>query len=207
MTASGSRTSKCFIASLVWLSETYAAASNHPIGSEGFDRYPSQTTLVLHDVAEGREIIIALVAVHTVVYGNEADVMLWKISVSIVANLQIVTAQPGHILYNYGGHITGLYILQHLLKAGTVEVCPGIAIINIEPCVGKMMLFCVLGEQFFLRSDLSRVFSPFWCFEYHSHETISGVSISHFLKLNYDCPITCFGTVHCYHQIYKILAK
>ena len=82
--------------------------------------------------------------------------MLGEISVSIIANLQIVTAQPGHILYNYGGHITGLYILQHLLKAGTVKIRPGITVINIEPCVGKVMLFRVLGEQFFLERDLSR---------------------------------------------------
>ena len=123
----------------------------------GNNKYPSQITYVLHDVAEGREIIITLFAVHTVVHGNEADIMLGKISVGVVANLQIITPQPGHILYDHGSHITGLYILQHLLKAGTVEICPGIAVVNIEPCVGKMMFFCVFGEQFFLERDLSRI--------------------------------------------------
>ena len=112
---------------------------------------------LVHDVAEGREIIVALVAVHTVVYGNEADVMLWKIGVGVIANLQIVPPQAGHILYDHSGYITGLYILQHLLKAGTVEIRPGIPVVHIKLCVGKMMLFCVLGKQFFLRSDLSRV--------------------------------------------------
>ena len=54
-------------------------------------------TRVLHDVPEGRKIIVTLVAVHTVVYSNKADVVLWKIGVGVISHLQIITSQPGHI--------------------------------------------------------------------------------------------------------------
>ena len=115
---------------------------------------------LVHDVPEGRKIIVTLVAVHTVVYSNKADVVLWKIGVGVISHLQIITSQPGHILYDHGGHITGLYILQHLLEAGAVEICPGVAVICIAACVSEAVVLCVFGEQFLLRRDLSRWFSP-----------------------------------------------
>lgn len=44
--------------------------------------YPSQTPRVLHDVAEGRKIIVALVAVYTIVYGDKPNIVVRKIGVT-----------------------------------------------------------------------------------------------------------------------------
>lgn len=126
----------------------------------GIKEHLSQITHVLHDVAEGRKIIVALVAVHAVIYGDKPNIVVREIVVGIVANLQIVTPQAGHILYNNGGHITGLNILQHLLKARTIEICPCVAVICVAARVGETVFLCVFGEQFLLRTDLSRIFSP-----------------------------------------------
>lgn len=43
---------------------------------------PSQTAFVLHDVAEGRKIIVALVAVYTIVYGDKPNIVVRKIGVT-----------------------------------------------------------------------------------------------------------------------------
>lgn len=39
-------------------------------------------TRVLHDVAEGRKIIVALVAVYTIVYGDKPNIVVRKIGVT-----------------------------------------------------------------------------------------------------------------------------
>ena len=73
--------------------------------------------------------------------------MIGEKGIRIVTNLQIVPAEPGHILYDYRSNITGLNVLNHLLKAGTVEVCTCITIIHIE---FGMMVFGIFGKQLFL---------------------------------------------------------
>ena len=42
-----------------------------------------QIVNVLHDVPEGREIIVTLVAVHAVVHGDESDVVVREIGVGV----------------------------------------------------------------------------------------------------------------------------
>ena len=98
----------------------------------------------------------SLFAVHAIVDRNKADVVIGEKGIRIVTHLQIVPAEPGHILYDYHSNITGLNVLNHLLKAGTVEVCTCITIIHIEFGIRKMMVFGIFGKQLFLRRDLSR---------------------------------------------------
>lgn len=105
---------------------------------------------VLHDIPERSKIIFPLFAVHAIVDRNKADVVIGEKGIRIVTNLQIVPAEPGHILYDYRSNITGLNVLNHLLKAGTVEVCTCITIIHIEFGIRKMMVFGIFGKQLFL---------------------------------------------------------
>ena len=63
-----------------------------------------------------------------------------------------------------GCNITGLNVLNHLLKAGTVEVCTCITIIHIEFGIRKMMVFGIFGKQLFLESGLSRGDYPNYIF-------------------------------------------
>lgn len=112
--------------------------------------YLSRMGDVLHDIPERSKIIFPLFAVHAIVDRNKADVVIGEKGIRIVTNLQIVPAEPGHILYDYRSNITGLNVLNHLLKAGTVEVCTCITIIHIEFGIRKMMVFGIFGKQLFL---------------------------------------------------------
>ena len=51
----------------------------------------------IHDIAEGCQLIFSVVAIHTVVDGDKTDAVVWEIAIRVVAHLQIVTAQTGHI--------------------------------------------------------------------------------------------------------------
>ena len=59
--------------------------------------YLSRMGDVLHDIAEGCQLIFSVVAIHTVVDGDKTDAVVWEIAIRVVAHLQIVTAQTGHI--------------------------------------------------------------------------------------------------------------
>ena len=62
--------------------------------------------------------------------------MFREVGVGVVAHLQIITTQAGHILHNDGGHIAHFNVLQQLLEAGPAEVCAGVAIVHIKTGVG-----------------------------------------------------------------------
>ena len=56
--------------------------------------YLSRMGDVLHHIPEGTEIILPVVAVHAVIDGDEADIMLRKIVVGVFAHFQIVPPKP-----------------------------------------------------------------------------------------------------------------
>lgn len=76
---------------------------------------------VLDDVSEGGKLIISLGAVHSVVYGDKMNVMLWEHNFCIHAYLQIITAEARHILDNDTLDDAGFNIRDHLLKAWAIE--------------------------------------------------------------------------------------
>ena len=121
--------------------------------------YLSRMGDVLDDIAEGGKLVIFLIAVHSIVDSDKMDVMLREENFRIHPHLQIVTAKAGHILYDHPLHFSGLHIRDHALEACTVERGPGNAVINIELDIGIPSVHCVFLEDFFLRRDLSRVFS------------------------------------------------
>ena len=43
-----------------------------------------------------------------------------------------------------------LQVLVHPLEIGTVKIRAGISVIHIELRIGKMMLFCIVHQVFFL---------------------------------------------------------
>ena len=87
-------------------------------------------TLVLYDIAEGREVVAHLIfTVHPVIDGYESHVQLWKSDFRIHSNFQIIPSKAGHILDDHGFDVPGLNVSQHFLKAGAVEICPTVAVI------------------------------------------------------------------------------
>ena len=48
--------------------------------------------------------------------------LLAENEIGIFARFNVITTEPAEVFYNYRSNITGLNVLDHLLKAGTVEI-------------------------------------------------------------------------------------
>jgi len=91
--------------------------------------YPSIRVLVLHDIAERGKIIVTFETVHAVIDGNKTHTLLAKY-LHDLADFEIVTPQPAHVLYNDTSNIPGLYLGHHGHEAGTVKAGATDAIIR-----------------------------------------------------------------------------
>lgn len=63
---------------------------------------------VLHNVTERGELIIALVTIHTIGNGDQTDIMLGEELFGELADLYVVSAQPGEVFDKYSGDISCL---------------------------------------------------------------------------------------------------
>jgi hypothetical protein len=86
---------------------------------------------LIHDIAEWRELVIALHGIHVVIQGDQAGTALAE-HFHICADLQIVSSEAGHILDNAGRDVSGSDLIDHGLKAWAVETGSG------DPVIGKM---------------------------------------------------------------------
>ncbi len=111
---------------------------------------------LVHYISKRRKLVLSVIAVNTIVYGDESDVMVGEEGVGVVADLEIVSAEARHILHDHGGDIAHLDVLEYLLKAGAVEVSAGVAVVHIEAGVAEAVLLGVLGQELLLRRNLSR---------------------------------------------------
>ena len=124
------------------MGERFSCVATEPVGRSHLAADITGIHFV-HYIAEGCQLVFSVSTVNTIVDGDEADVSVREVGVSIVTYLQIISAQTGHILDDQCGYITHVHIFQQLLKAGTVEVRAGIAIIHIVAGIVKAMLLCV----------------------------------------------------------------
>lgn len=93
--------------------------------------YLSRMGDVLHDVAEGSEVVLSTEAVNSVVYGNQANALLPQ-QFHDLSDLEVIPADPAHVLYIDAVHVPGFNFLQHCHESGTVE--PTAA----HPVIGEM---------------------------------------------------------------------
>ena len=115
---------------------------------------------LVHNVAEWGEVVVRLVfTVHAVIDRYKTDAQLRETDFRVKPYFQVVAAEPGHILDDHHTHQSGLNIGQHFLKPRPLEIRPGVSVILINLVVGDTMLFCISGQYFDLRLDLSRGFS------------------------------------------------
>lgn len=150
--------------------------------------YLSRMGDVLHDILDGDKIVhirCPVNAVHIIVDGDKADVVVGKIVFGVIPHLQIFTPETGHILNDDRADISHFNIIEQLLKARSIEVCAGVAVIHIELGVAHMVFPGVCLEHFLLRQDLSRWFSPIRTeFTEHSLIAIDKMAI-HFYNIKY----------------------
>lgn len=109
---------------------------------------------LIHDVQKWGKIGVLLVlTVNPVINGNKADALLREENFRIKSNLQIVTAQPGHILDNDGSNLPSFNLGQHFLETGTLEVRSRESIIYEKSDITETMIGSILGKQFLLMND------------------------------------------------------
>ena len=112
--------------------------------------YLSRMGDVLHNIAEWGKIILAQVAVHSVVNGDKAHVMHGKYRFRQLSYLQIIPTQSGHVLDQQDGHLIRFHKGQQLLKTAAVHGDAGNAVIREYADVFKFVLFGVIHQQRFL---------------------------------------------------------
>ncbi len=114
-----------------------------------------------HDIDERRKFAAVLViAVHIVGNGDKMNSMLTKKHLGINAGLQIITSGPGKVFDQHSPDHSGLNIGDHLFPCRPLKVTARPAVIRIMAAVGQPVRSSIILKVFFLRCDLSRVFSP-----------------------------------------------
>ena len=76
---------------------------------------------LIDDIAEGSKLIVALGAVHPIVYGNKVNIMLREHDFGIHTHLQVITAEARHILDDNPFDNSCLHICNHFLETRPIE--------------------------------------------------------------------------------------
>ena len=95
-------------------------------------------------VADGVKIVAALDRrIHAVVHCDEPYILLREINLHVIADLQILTSQPGGILYDQGGNLTGFDHFHDLFPTRTFKIRSGISVVRKKERVFKAFIPCV----------------------------------------------------------------
>ncbi len=93
---------------------------------------------VLEQITDcGEALAVSPVAVHTVIYGDKADIVARKDNIRILSNSQIVTTKSAEVFDQPAAHKPLLDKFKTFLHTGTIEVRPGITVIhqNFQVCI------------------------------------------------------------------------
>ena len=113
---------------------------------------------IIEQIAEWGKIVVALVAIHTVVDSDIPYIAFGKETLGVVADFQIVPPHAGHILDDNRFDLSCFRKAYHLIPAGPIESYPRYAVVYEKGWVGKTVILCILEQDFLLERDLSRVF-------------------------------------------------
>jgi len=95
-------------------------------------------------VADRVKIVAALDRrIHAVVHCDEPYILLREINLHVIADLQILTSQPGGILYDQGGSLTGFDHFHDLFPTRPLKICSGISVVRKKERVFKAFIPCV----------------------------------------------------------------
>ena len=137
----------------IWrLRERFAGVAANAVRGADLSADVSGVHLV-HDVAERSELVFSVVAVHAIVDGNEANVVIGEVRIRVIADLQIVAPEAAHILHDDGGDIAHFNVLQQLLKAGAVEIRAGVSVIHIVSRVAEVIFLGIFLKHPLLIGD------------------------------------------------------
>ena len=99
--------------------------------------------VVIEKVSQRGEIIIALLAVHSVIDSDEMYILLREQHFRVHPDLEVVTSKAGHIFYDNHIDISGFNICQHFLEPRAIESRTADSIVYIEFIPSDAVFFCV----------------------------------------------------------------
>ena len=114
---------------------------------------------VLKKIADGSQLVLTFVGVDVVRNSDQPNVVIGEELLGQSADLDVITTQAAEIFYKHGCCFSLLQLLNHIGKAGAIHRNAGDAIVKKMNQVRVAFFLCDLDEQFFLRWDLSRIFS------------------------------------------------
>ena len=135
-----------------WLGERFARPPARVVGRAHLAADVSGVKLVHHVAERGqlRGLVHAGDSVHAVVDGNEADVVIGEVLLRVVAHLQVLAAQAGHVLDDDRRDVAQLDVLQQPLEVRAVEVCAGVAVVHVDAGIQQTVLLGVAQEHLLL---------------------------------------------------------
>ena len=109
---------------------------------------------VVHEIVEGSHDGICFPGhIYVVHQGNKSHVVLREYFFHIMSGLQVVAPQSGQIPDDDGLDVPLPDLLQHLLKAGTVEVSAGISVVGKVAEPGIAVVGSIGLQHFLLMGD------------------------------------------------------
>ena len=118
--------------------------------------YLSRMGDVLKKVTNRSQLIFTFGGIDVVRNGYQADIVFREELLHEPSHLNVVTAQPGKAFDKQSGCLALLQLAHHFIKAGAVHGNAGNAVVNESDDIGIAHVLCHLGQQLFLRRDLSR---------------------------------------------------
>ena len=109
---------------------------------------------LVDDIEEGGKIAVLLIGtIHSVVYGNEADIHTGKEYFGVVTDLEVVSAESAHILYDDRSDLAVFRKGDKALPIGAVKVRSAVSVIYEYHCVAEPIVICVFLQNGSLVDD------------------------------------------------------
>ena len=105
---------------------------------------------IVEEIVEWGKVVVALVAIHTVVDSDIPYIALGKETLGVVADFQIIPPHAGHILDDNRFDLSRFRKPYHLIPTGSVESYAGYAVVNEKSRVREPVILCILQKDFFL---------------------------------------------------------
>jgi len=98
------------------LTERLAGVSAYTVGHSDFFACVTNVPFI-HDISERGKFILALKRIDAIVYRQKSHVVIGKIPICVISNLEIIPAEPGHILYDDRSDLSLFNGPKHALEA------------------------------------------------------------------------------------------
>ena len=109
---------------------------------------------LVENVDERRHVVFSLiVAVNAVVDGDEADVGVRENHLRVHTDLQIITTEAAHILYDNRANLAVIHQFHEPVPVRAVEGRAAVAIVHEQGCVAETVIIRVLLQHGFLVLD------------------------------------------------------